>query len=79
VRIGANPERSHRTALQGRRWRIDGPWWPAIPDWLRRKPIGAERGSKPLEAAIRITFQRENRVAAQQTPRTIHEQRATSD
>jgi hypothetical protein len=32
-----------------------------------------------VEAAIRVTFQRENRVAAQQTPRTIHERYATSD
>jgi len=32
-----------------------------------------------VEAAIRITFQRENRVAAQQTPRTIHELWAISD
>jgi len=32
-----------------------------------------------VEAAIRITFQRENRVAAQQTPRTIHELWVISD
>ena len=67
-----------KTALQGRKWRIEG----RMARDSGMVATKADRRGAWIEAGRRRSgsrSRRENRVAAQQTPRTIHERCATSD